>query len=171
MSLIASFWTLDAPRRAELVEAFKPVQRSRTERRWLLFAKTKTETVYPWLDYLKANAREEAEFRYSGSGVADLELMLPENSSLFSLALPESADLGESSGASVALIDESTAGLALERLSAVTIRAADIVRFLESDGRPPSDPAEVESVLAAHRQMLLWCRAVTPGRLGLLMVG
>jgi hypothetical protein len=171
MSLIASFWTLEADRRVELADAFRPVQRSRTERRWLLFPQTKTETVYPWFDYMRANAKEEADFRYSGSGVADLELMLPENTSLFSLALPESADLGASAGASVALIDEPTARIALERLSAVTLRAADIVRFLETDGRPPSDPAEVESVLAAHRQMLVWCRTVTPGRIGLLMVG
>jgi hypothetical protein len=153
------------------VDAFKPLQRSRKERRWFLFAETKTETVYPWFDYMRANAREEAEFRYSGAAVADLELLLAQRTSLFSLALPESAELGESSGASVALIDEPAAQIALTRLSALTFQEADIVRFYESDGRPLADPSEAEAVLAAHRQMLVWCRAVTPGRIGLLMVG
>ena len=171
MSLIVSFWTLAAQRRTELLDAFRPVQRSSTERRWLLFPQTKTETVYPWFDYIRANATEEAEFKYGGLAMVDLEVMLPKDVSLFSLALPESVELGEYSGASVALIDEPTARAAHARLSVVTLTATEIVRFHEADGRPLADASEAEAILAAHRQLLKWCLTVIPGRIGLLMVG
>jgi hypothetical protein len=120
MSLIASFWTLTADRRAELVEAFK--------------------------------------------------FVLPQNSSLFSASLPESAVLSEFSGAAVALIDASARD-ALSRLLAVSLSRADVARFLESDGRPLADhPAEAEPVLAAPRYQTRWAKAVKPGRIGLMMI-
>ena len=171
MSFIASFWTLDAGYRAGLVDAFRPIQRLQTKRRWLVLSSTVVETVYPWFEYMNAHAREEAEFQFSGAVMADLELMLPQGSSLFSLALPESNKLAEYAEASVALVDEERARAAESLLSSFELTQEAVIRFYESDQRPLENPADAESLLAGLAQLVAWCRTVTPGRLGLLMIG
>jgi len=171
MSLIASFWTLDAGHRSGLVDAYKPIQRQHTKRRWFFVSSSVIETVYPWFEYMNTNAREEASFQFSGAVMADLELMLPEGSSLFSLALPESDKLAEYAEASVALVDEAGAHTAETRLTSFKLTEDNVIKFYESDQRPLEDPADAAAILAGHAQLVSWCRAVTPGRLGLLMIG
>jgi hypothetical protein len=172
MSLIASFWTIDSARRAEIVDAFKPLQVERTQRRWGIFRSTKRETTYPWFDYLREHAREEAEFRHSGIAMTDFDLIFAQSgASIFSTGLPESDALSEHSQASVALLDECAAGAVLSRLESFDLSEEDVVRFYDADQKPLEWRSEPTSVVAAHRQLIEWCRTVEPGRLGLLMIG
>ena len=171
MSLIASFWTLEAERRSEIVEAFKPLQVAR-KRRWLIFQRTKIETIYPWFDYMQAHAHEEAEFDQSGMVMADLHLVLAGNGgSVFDLGLPESEALSEHSQGTVALFDEERARAALARLESFELTEADVVRGYDAEGKPEGWHSDPRSVIAAHRQLIAWLRTVVPGRIGLLMVG
>jgi len=172
MSLIASFWTLDADRRAEIVDAFKPVQVARTQRRWIVLRQVRYEAAYPWFDYIESNAHEEAQFEYSGIALSDLDLMLSDSGeSVFTLGLPESAALSQHSQASVALLDHDIASALLPRLESLELTEADVIRFYDADEKPPEWRCDPAAVVAARDQLVTWCRAVTPGRLGLLMVG
>ena|SRR5258708_6891899 len=102
MSLIASFWTLPAAARSEIVESFKPI----TRRKWFFLQKT----VYPWLDWLQKSAHEESDFDHGGAAMVDFEMLATETvGSVFALGLPESDSLSKSSGASVALLDNAAA--------------------------------------------------------------
>ena len=164
MSSIASFWTLPATARSAIVEAFKPV----TKRRWLFSRKT----IYPWFDWMQKHAHEEADFNRGGSAMVDFELITTGTAgSVLALGLPESDSLSQSSGASVALLDNAAARLAISRLQSLTLSEEDVVRFYDADSRPEDWRCEPASIVAAHRQLVSWCRTVGPDRIGLLMVG
>jgi len=171
MSLIASFWTLGVEHKTRLVDAFRPQIFKETQRRWLLFTETQERKVYPWFDYLKVHAKQEAIFPYSGTCMADLELMLPDGSSLFSLCLPESNDLSSYAGGSIALIDEPIARVVETRLAACALTEDDVVAFYASDERPLADRTDALPILEAHKQLITWCNTVLPGRIGLLNIG
>jgi len=171
MSLIATFWTLEAARRGELVDAFKPYQRKCSERHMVFFSKTHTEKVYPWHSYMTGNAREEARWPHSGVAFVDLELMVPDGAKPFALGLPESGELCTHSQASVALLDARAAQIIRTTFSASPLTQTAVVRFYESDGRPLADLGDADYILSAQRQLIAWSEKVTPDRIGLLMVG
>lgn len=164
LSLIASFWTLPIAKRSAIVEGFRPI----TTRRWLFSRKT----VYPWLDWMSVNAREEAAFDHGGAAMVDFEILATGLAgSLLELGLPESEYLSECSGASVALLDYAAAQCALARLESFRLTKADVDRFYDQDRRPQETRCDPQSVIAAHRQLTSWCQAVVPDQLGLWMVG
>ena len=172
MSLIASFWTLDAERRSEIVAAFQPVQTEVRKRRWLFLGRTTSETTYPWFDWIRAHAREEAPFEHSGIAMVDFDLILAGASgSVFDLGLPESTALSEHTGGSAALFDDERARAALARLESLEVSEVDVIRFYDDDDKPENWRSDPRSVLAAQEQLVSWFRRVVPGRIGLLMIG
>ncbi len=164
LSLIASFWTLPIAKRSVIVEGFRPF----TTRRWLFSRKT----VYPWLDWMSAHAREEAAFEHGGAAMVDFEILATGLAgSLLELGLRESEGLSDSSGASVTLFDHAAAQRALERLGSFRLTKADVDRFYDQDRRPQETRCDPQSIIAAHRQLTSWCQTVVPDQLGLWMVG
>ncbi len=164
LSLIATFWTLPIAKRSAIVEGFRPF----TTRRWF-FSRT---TVYPWLDWMSANAREEAAFDHGGAAMVDFEILATGLAgSLLELGLPESEYLSESSGASVTLLDYSAAQRALARLGSFRLTKADVDRFYNQDRRPQETRCDPQSIIAAHQHLTSWCQAVVPDQLGLWMIG
>ncbi|MEJ0099144.1 MAG: hypothetical protein WDO12_05115 [Pseudomonadota bacterium] len=171
MKLTARFWTLESARRSGLVDAFKPVEHRLSEPRLKFFSRTRAQMISPWPAYMAKHAQEEAEFPHSGVAFADLERLLPGGTGPFSLELPESAELCASCEASVALIDAVAARAINATLAATPLSHADVVRFYQEDLRPLTNPRDAEFILAAHRQLTMWCGKVTAGRIGMLMVG
>jgi hypothetical protein len=171
LELRARFWTLEAVRRGELLEAFKPVETKVTGTRLRFFPHVHTEMISAWQAYMATHASEEAAFPYSGVAFADLERLLPAGTGPFSRELPESAELCSYCEASVALLDADAAQAIHASVAATPLSQEDVMRFYEDDLRPLDNPRDARFILAAHRQLQAWCEKVAPGRIGMLMVG
>ena len=172
MSLIASFWTIDLNERNQIVDRFKPIERSVGRKSWLLFGARKTETEYPWLDYLQAYAVEQASFEYSGSAIVDFDLILSAKyESIFAMGLPESETLSEYSGSSVAFLDNDARTKAAHAIGTLDLTGSEVERYYDSDEKPPEWRPDPDVVVEAGNHLKRWLGAITNERYGILMIG
>ena len=172
MSLISSFWTINKEKLNNLLDNSRPYEKITGKKSWLPFKKPKTETIYPWHDYLSQNAKEEERFNYSGSTMTDFDLILTDSSSsIFDFGLAESNQISEYSGGSAVLIDYEAAKTIIQNISSLNLSASDVVRFYDEDEKPDKWRCDPQDVVDSGEHIKLWCEKVTPEKLGLLIIG
>jgi hypothetical protein len=170
MSLIATFWTFKKEGLADLLEKIKPYEKEITKKSW--FKKAKTESVYPWFDYLNENAHQEAECDFSGMAVTDFDLILMDSSSsIFDCGLSESNLISEYSGGSAVLISYEAANKIIKNMATLNLAEADVVKFYDEDEKPEDWRCNPEDVVNSGNFIKSWCGKVTPDKLGLLVIG
>jgi hypothetical protein len=172
VSLVASFWTIDKSKLGELVEKSRTYQKVTRKKAWYYFKKPKVETIYPWFDYLKENAKEEESFDYSGMAMIDFDLILSKASeSFFEICLSESTILSEFSGGSAALLDHEAASKVIQNILSLNLTPEAVDKFYDEDEKPHEWRFEAEVLLKAGEAIKSWCQKVSPDKLGLLVIG
>jgi hypothetical protein len=172
MSIIASFWTIDKSKLGELVEKSRPYQKEIGKKPWYFFKNPEVETIYPWFDYLKENAKEEKSFDYSGMAISDFDLILSKASeSIFEICLPESNILSEFSGGSAALLDHEAASKVIQNIASLNLTPEVVKKFYDEDEKPHEWRFDAEVLLKAGEAIKSWCQEVSSDKLGLLVIG
>jgi len=172
MSLISSFWTIEKEKLAELLENSKPYEKEIGKKSWFNFKKPKTESIYPWYDYLSENAKEEDVFNSSGMVMTDFDLILMDSlTSIFDRGLPESNHISEYTGGSAVLLGCEAANEIFKNISSLNLSASDVVKFYDEDEKPEDWRCEPQDVVNAGEHIKLWCEKVSSEKLGLLVIG
>ena len=172
MSLIASFWTLDRSFRSTIVSAFEPTTRPVGTRRLFGILPQRSETHYPWFDYLSTHAGEEATYSGSGSDMVGFDLVFASRyKSIFERGLPESEQLSECCGASAVLLESKDAALLEKDILAMSLTKEEVMLFYDANGNPDERGSRPESVVAAGVHLSAWCAAVGQSSIALLIIG
>ena len=172
MSLISSFWILKKSKLDNLLSESKPVEKKVGKKPLVPFFKQKTEVIYPWFDYLKENAHEENEYRFSGMVMTDFDLMLMDSfSSIFEAALDQSNVLSEYCGGSAAILDYEGAQQIIKNISNSNFTESDVTKFYDEDEKPEDWRFDPQDLLATGEHIKQWCNKVTPNNLGILIIG
>ncbi|GLS25648.1 hypothetical protein [Marinibactrum halimedae] len=172
MSLISNFWTIHQSKLTELLESSKPHEKKIGKPPILPFIKQKYETVYPWYEYLEANAQKEIEYNYSGMVMTDFDLILRESSSsIFDKALPESDLYSGYCGGSAAIVNHEIAQNILDCIYKLSLSESDVVAFYDADEKPSEWRFKSADILSTSEHVWCWLGKVTEEKLGILVIG
>ncbi|MEC5384322.1 hypothetical protein VVD49_01235 [Uliginosibacterium sp. H3] len=170
MSAIASFYLLPSVKSQQLVAAAQAQTAALTKKKWGIFKPKLPLNPDPFWSFLSSQARELAEFPYSGYLLLDVDLMIKE-----ALAGDDTeklaSRLAKITGSSFVTYSSETAKSAIRLLEDADLSEPRIQTFLEGEGRGEEYPEFVGPLRDAVSCLKAWLQEVTGDTVGILNIG
>ena len=170
MSAIASFHLLPRAKSQELVAAAKAQAEALSKKKWGIFKPKLPLNPDPFWGFLATQARELADFPYSGYLLLDVDLIV--EGALLGEDIDELASrLTKITGSSFVTYSPESAKSAIRLLEDADLSDATVKDFLENEGRGEEYPELVGPLTDAVSCLKTWLQEVKDDTVGVLNIG
>jgi hypothetical protein len=170
MSAIASFYLLPRAKSQELVAAAQAQAEALSKKKWGIFKPKLPLNPDPFWGFLSTQARELAEFPYSGYLLLDVDLII-EGALLGDDTDELASRLTKITGSSFVTYTLESAKSAIRLLEDADLSDATLKEFLENEGRGEEYPEFVGPLRDAVSCLKTWLHEVTDETVGVLNIG
>jgi len=170
MSAIASFYLLPKSKSEMLVASAQVQAEGLTKKKWGIFKPKLPLNPDPFWCFLDTQAKEQAEFPYSGYLLLDVDLLI-EGTLLGDNRDELASRLSQITGSSFVTYSFESAQFTLRLLESTDVSDTTIKDLLVNEGRGEEYPEVVEPLRNAISCLKAWLETVTNDTTGVLNIG